>query len=71
MEIIPSVPQRRSVGLGAAQRQANIISLYNDVAGFQKMSLDQFAALGWDRVKVLQKFEEIEVCEIGQRVRTL
>ena len=57
MEFVSAVPQRKAVGRGV--RQPGVISMYDAVENFQKMSLDQFAKLGWDRVRVLQKFDEI------------
>jgi DNA primase large subunit len=69
MEFVTSTTQRASVGRGV--REAPVLSMYATATNFQKMSLDQFAQLGWERVRVLQKFEEVackgdELVEVEQ-----
>eukprot|EP00750_Incisomonas_marina_P033049 INCI9538.1.p1 GENE.INCI9538.1~~INCI9538.1.p1 ORF type:complete len:408 (+),score=82.20 INCI9538.1:162-1385(+) len=60
MQVESSRPERLAVGLGAKHGPVeNVLSMYDSVEDFQKMSLDQFAQLGWDRVRVLQKFDEL------------
>lgn len=61
MQVESSRPERLAVGLGAKHGGPveSVLSMYDRVENFQKMSLDQFAQLGWDRVRVLQKFDEL------------
>ena len=59
MQFVASVRERAAVGRAVRGRQAPVLSMYDTVQSFEKMSLDQFAKLGWDRVRVLQKFDEL------------
>jgi len=57
MEFVSSAPQRKNVGRGT--RAANVLSMYDSQPEFNKISLDQFAEIGLDRIRVLQKFDEV------------